>query len=216
MQDTSQSHSSPQSSRTQPSRFVEHMQHLFGDEPDPIFLEESWMVGVPAAVERHHLRRTQREAYFSQHETGTVSSALSELERIASLIDERPTASGVEAFLEERAQPLDSRYSAAWLQRVAVEPEPGDDTSAATADEHHSCAISGAGMSVAQATELLGVSPTATREKLRSVYRRMVSQCHPDRFQHAPDSIRHHATQQMAELNEAYRVLCENLLRQAA
>jgi hypothetical protein len=40
--------------------------------------------------------------------------------------------------------------------------------------------------------------------------------CHPDKYQHAAEAVRVRATREMAELNEAYRMLCESLVEQAA
>jgi curved DNA-binding protein CbpA len=44
----------------------------------------------------------------------------------------------------------------------------------------------------------------------------MVGQWHPDRLQFTTEAVRKHATQHMASLNEAYRLLCASLLERAA
>jgi DnaJ-domain-containing protein 1 len=67
-----------------------------------------------------------------------------------------------------------------------------------------------------RACRLLGISPDSAREQIRSAYRRKVSECHPDRLHGANEQMRQLATEQMAELNHAYRVLCALLLQQAA
>ena len=66
------------------------------------------------------------------------------------------------------------------------------------------------------ACRILGVTLASTREQIRSAYRRRVSQCHPDHLQRATEEVRKLATQQMAELNDAYRLLCAVLPQQAA
>jgi DnaJ-class molecular chaperone len=60
---------------------------------------------------------------------------------------------------------------------------------------------------------LLGVAATSTREQIKAAYRRMASQCHPDRLR---EELRRQATDQMAEINEAYSLLCDCLREQAA
>jgi curved DNA-binding protein CbpA len=44
----------------------------------------------------------------------------------------------------------------------------------------------------------------------------MVGMCHPDRYQDAGEAVRERATRQMAELNEAYRMMCAELFERAA
>ena len=216
MQETPQSHSGPQPSRNQPARFVDHMQQLFGEEPDPIFLEDSWTVGVPAAIERLQRRRDRREVYLSQTEAFGEETAIRELERLAGLADERPAEIDVESFLRDRSQPVDARYSPAWLSRIGPELQTEENASTTNAANRTYVRTPEFSMSTARATELLDVTPCATREDIRSAYRRRVIQCHPDHCQHATEAVRRHATQQVADLNEAYRVLCDGLLNQLA
>jgi DnaJ-domain-containing protein 1 len=185
------------SDRNQPTRFVDPMQQLFGEDPDPLFLEESWSVGVPAAIENLHRRRSHRASHSS------ADRAIRELERIAALT--ATPASTVESFLADRSQPIDSRYLPASLQRNT---EPRSTTHQLQTPTSH--------IGNTRAAHLLGVSASATRAEIRSAYRRMVIQCHPDRLQGATDAVRHRATKQLADINEAYRLLCEDLLKQAA
>ena len=50
--------------------------------------------------------------------------------------------------------------------------------------------------------EILGLTPTADAEDVRAAYRRLVKQCHPDKF---PDAEQRKAAQQkMVALNLAY------------
>jgi hypothetical protein len=210
MQDTPQTYSGPQSSRSQPSRFVEHMQQLFGEDPDPLFLEESWTVGVPVAIEKLHRRRSQRAAHLSRPDMLGEDRAIRELERMASL------TGNVENFLEDRSQPIETRYSPAWPQYAPAASSENRLASEFGAYNSRQANTPVFGISTSLANELLGVSPIASREEVRSAYRRKVSQCHPDRCQDASDAVRRRATQQLADLNEAYRVLSEQLFHQAA
>ena len=50
--------------------------------------------------------------------------------------------------------------------------------------------------------EVLGLSPTASAEEVRAAYRRLVKQCHPDKFQ--DEAQRQAAQQKMVALNLAY------------
>jgi curved DNA-binding protein CbpA len=61
------------------------------------------------------------------------------------------------------------------------------------------------------ACRLFGVSANTTLEQLRSAYRRMVTQCHPDRLGPATEEAHQRATDQMAAINEAYRLLRTHL-----
>jgi hypothetical protein len=205
MQDTPQSQSGSQPPRNQPSRFVAHMHQLIGEDPDPLVLEEIWAYGLPAAIDNLHRRRSHRAEYQYNRQ----HPAVLELERIAALT---PT---VDSFLEDHSQPVNRRYAPAWPQCTDEKSTNVPYDSASNSQENHQ-APSAFNMRAAHATQFLGVSAEATREEIRTAYRRMVIQCHPDRFPDATDAARRHATQQLAEVNEAYRILCEDLLNQAA
>jgi len=61
--------------------------------------------------------------------------------------------------------------------------------------------------------ELLGISPTATKEQVRAAYRALARRWHPDRFMEGPE--RDWANEKMAEINAAYRA-CLNEPQQLA
>jgi DnaJ like chaperone protein len=71
-------------------------------------------------------------------------------------------------------------------------------------------------MTPRQACHLLGVGPTVQREQLRSAYRRMVTQWHPDRLEGSSEQDLTFATERMAEINLAYRLLLQGLSLNAA
>jgi curved DNA-binding protein CbpA len=54
------------------------------------------------------------------------------------------------------------------------------------------------------------------REQLRSAYRRMVTQWHPDRLEGSSEEELNFATERMAEINLAYRLLLQGLSLNAA
>jgi DnaJ-domain-containing protein 1 len=200
MQGVAQSSRGEKPARSQPSRFVEHMQQLFGEDPDPVLLEESWALGIAAAVDNHDRRRRQRADVAGEFATYTGDRAVRELERMAAL------GGDVEGFLAERSQPMSSRYSPAWIERAQTDP------AGIHADEDAVQSVAsfrGTGTTDAHAT--LGVPNNASREEIRSAYRRKVGECHPDRLQDASETVRRRATQQLVAVNAAYRALCEQL-----
>lgn len=224
-----------------PSRFAEDLQPLFGDDPDPLFLEESWTMGVPAAVESLHRRRQNRGERERQ------SRAFREMDSFAAVNFVPAEAADIGSYFSDRAATIASHYDSSWSrsapqvssapiennspswtphdwvpedrnrqrwipqgwlpQDVAhrletIQPEPRELPSEVITHE--------------RALDLLGVTCDSTPAQIRSAYRRMVIQCHPDRHQRATEAVRRSATEQMAELNEAYRLLRTMLLENAA
>lgn len=57
--------------------------------------------------------------------------------------------------------------------------------------------------------EILGVAPTATRQEIKSAYRRLVNQYHPDKVSHLGDEFQELAEQRFKEIQEAYRRLVQ-------
>ena len=183
----------------QSSRFADNMQQLLGEDfdPDALFLEESWSLGIPAAAENLH-RRRQRQA-----DRGCLQTAA------ARTHDPRS-----QSWTPADWVPSD-RISHRWIPQgwmpegVPLRNETPQQSESGA--QPWDCA-----MTLPHAHQLLGVTAASTREQIRSAYRRMVSQWHPDRLQHATEAVRERATQQMADLNEAYRLLCTSPLEDAA
>jgi DnaJ like chaperone protein len=71
-------------------------------------------------------------------------------------------------------------------------------------------------MTQRHACRVLGVTETSSREQIRSAYRRMVGRWHPDRMQHSSDETRRMANEQMIAINQAYSLLREGRIQQAA
>lgn len=53
--------------------------------------------------------------------------------------------------------------------------------------------------------EVLGISPGASQEEIKSAYRKLVKQYHPDQFSDNP--LQNLAQEKLAEINEAYNML---------
>jgi DnaJ-domain-containing protein 1 len=210
MQSGFEAKSGAQAGRKQPTRFVAHMQELFGEEPDPLFLQESWSVGVVAATENLHRRQRQQ----AEHEKELRNCALRELGRIASLRGQREAVSEAE---ELGWRPADWVPADQVVQRVLPHGwMPVGVPQGESFEQKTTVRQVGGALTMAYAEEMLGVTAGSSREEIRSAYRRMVGMCHPDKYQHAAEAVRARATRQMAELNEAYRMLCESLMEQAA
>jgi hypothetical protein len=221
-----------------PSRFANDIQQLFGDDLDldPLFLEESWTFGAPIALE--NLRRRRQ----AQAERECQSRAFRELDTLGTLFFVENREPAGESLLADRAATIASGYGATWSPRAAQTAAPARDTQQswtpkdwapedriaqswmpedvpqhnAGSQQMESIAQPWDNMTLARARQLLGTSAASTREQIRSAYRRMVSQWHPDRLQHASEAVHERATQQMAAINEAYRLLCPTQQCEAA
>ena len=58
-----------------------------------------------------------------------------------------------------------------------------------------------------QASQILGISPSASADTVRSAYKELVQVWHPDRFATGPESLKQRAHNQIVLLNEAYQCL---------
>lgn len=162
------------------------LEPLLGEDcaPDPAFFVESWTVGAAAATENLHRR-------LEKHQTS-----------------EPPTA----FFTSHAFRPFFS--SADWLQSATI-PLPTQPT-ADLADlrdaihndllnQEHLLAIP---VSLASARRVLGVAAGSSRDQVRIAYRQLANRYHPDRHADQGEEERRLATECMAAINEAYRLLC--------
>jgi hypothetical protein len=187
--------------------FVNDIQRLLGDdaEPDTLFFVESWTRGVPAAVENWQKRRQvrtgrerQRRVFPKLDSLGT-QSAVQQCE----LSPEFATSSSADAKT--------GRFSTGWSQHSFEESPPQfqalQEWTPFTAESDGSQGPIHP-MSQLRACQLLGVAATSTRRQIKAAYRRVVNQIHPDRLEHRTEGVRRLANDQMAQINEAYRMLC--------
>jgi DnaJ-domain-containing protein 1 len=204
-------------------QFGSRMQQLMGAdfEPDPLFLEETWSLGLPTAAENWHRRRREREdrnrrASADQDTRSFFSYAAWVAEFVSAPMAraDEPQPHVQSSWTPQAWTPLD-RAEQRWIPHGWM-PQgwtPRDDDP--PADNVCTAPLS-SNAERDRACRLLGISPDSAREQIRSAYRRKVSECHPDRLHGANEQMRQLATEQMAELNHAYRVLCALLLQQAA
>jgi len=189
-------------SANSPARFAGQLQGILGDDSDldPVFLEESWILGVPAAIHRRQERRS------SQSERERKARDFRELNSLGTLafVDAGEWLGGVYQLAAQMGSQM------ATARETPARPADPDHTAAAQP-------IQATQLTPEQsACRLLGVTPTSTRQQLRAAFRRMVVAWHPDRLERGSDTLRFQATERMAAINEAYRLLRGNLSAEPA
>ena len=101
--------------------------------------------------------------------------------------------------------------SAEWLSAATV-PLPRHSAPNASLDElleddEYVGLLTGA-LTLERARRILGVAADSTRDQIKAAYRQLASRYHPDRHTAESDEQRRLATERMASINEAYRLLC--------
>jgi DnaJ-domain-containing protein 1 len=159
-------------------------------EPDPTFFVESWTVGFTAASE-NYLRRHPHEKSHESPAAGFPSFSF-----VTFLNIEPPAPAVPPASSPTPAGPA-KNYSAAatWYEEEKFVPGP---------------------LTFQTACSLLGVTATSTRDQIRAAYRKMASRYHPDRLEHAEPRDTKLASDRMASINEAYRLLCDVAVERTA
>jgi DnaJ-domain-containing protein 1 len=178
----------------QGSQFAAELQSLLGADadPDPLFLEESWTLGTAAAKENLERRRSGRGDRERQN------GSFRELHNLGSVFFMPETDWSTESWLSAQTASIAGRY--AGYMGVTL-------TDAVPAIAHPS--------NEQDAYAVLGVSEASSREQIKSAYRSLVGQWHPDRFEGRSDEARNRATESMAAINAAYRMVCAGLLQAA-
>jgi len=198
-------------------RFVNDVERLLGGngEPDPLFFVQSWTLGVPAAVEkwqqRQHAQADDESLDHGYRETDSIE--------IASFVQARE--SYPEFVFSARDTANAGRYDAGWSLQSAENPAAQTQGQAARESDAFAeeCECSQDAihpMTQDGACQLLRVTATSTQKQIRAAYRRKVSQWHPDQFESRTKEVRLLATEQMAAINEAYRLLRSGLLQKSA
>lgn len=177
--------------------FLMQVEQVLGEEtvPDAEFFIDSWTVGIAAASE--NLLRRQEKRKSREHETPdwvtfpfftpwVVAGAESSVE-------------GAWPLREARAEEASMAY------RRRQGGEESDDWQAADEVEIV-CPLT-----LESACRVLGVAVTSTREQIRAAYRKMASRYHPDRLARSGAREQKLASDRMASVNEAYRLLCTGL-----
>ncbi|MGD0095329.1 MAG: J domain-containing protein [Terracidiphilus sp.] len=189
-------------------RFVDDFQLLAGEdsEPDARFFIESWTIGTTAAVKSFQGRRQRRAE--PEHprdefrESGSVDVPSPVQEKALSIeFIAAASASAVTGYSSAGQAPKSPEEEAARAQEQAWQEWER------LAEEHDQGSGAILPMPLEQARRLLGVTAASTRKQIKAAYRRMVSQWHPDRLELGTEEVRQLATERMAAINEAYRLL---------
>ena len=175
------------------SPFLVQMEQILGEKstPDAAFLVDSWTVGIAAAAENFHrrhveLKRSEQEIHIWNSFSFTPLI----------LTQEEPLA--------EVARPL---------RKVSVEEDSTLDPPRISDEEENQRQMRDeielvCPLTPESACQVLGVGATSTRNQIRAAYRKMASRYHPDRRARGEAREQKLASDHMAYLNEAYRLLC--------
>lgn len=166
-----------------PWQFVGDFARMVGDdsEPDPQFFVETWTLGMTAAVENFQKRR-QRKRVFG------------EMDNFEPAPFRRQSDFGFRIGALGAPERVDEGSVAEAARRQEWESFAGDQETAQPMTRERACAV-------------LGVTEASTRSTIKAAFRRRVSQWHPDRLGNTTDEQRKEATERMATINEAYRLL---------
>ena len=189
-------------------QFVEDFQQMMGmdAEPDSLFFVESWSLGKPEALVNLKQRRmVQADCEHKNHVFGDSSN----FGRSIFAIGERfPVVQ-----TSPKCSPADNDICDAVTMREAS-TDPAMYTQRHAKDESdafnggwHGSQDSSHPMTHELASQLLCVTETSTLAEIKAAYRKKVAQWHPDRLERYPAETRQLATQKMAAINRAYRLL---------
>ena len=189
-------------------QFVEEFQRLVGEdaEPDSLFFVESWTLGKPVALlnlKQRQLERTDRKSQscFSGAPDG-FGAPISETERV-SMVDYASSAySSTSTGSYKTGKWHDSPEEPVIEARWRTEKH-----SRGVHAEYFSSKELDGPMTQALACQLLGVTPSSTRNEIKAAYRQKVGQWHPDRLERNTKEMRQLATEKMTAINAAYRLL---------
>jgi hypothetical protein len=204
LQEDSTSFSTFDSSYTTPgSHFASGIHNLVGEdaEPDPLFFVESWTVGASRAAENLKQRRQAQSGFQPQTHTFDPSIHL-----------------GAEFFVQQSQQSTQfnsSRYAAsrpAYAEGFATNAhQTSQDRSEASPRGNETSHQPNQPMTLHLALQILEVTATSTQSEIKSAYRRLVNEWHPDRFEGKSERARQLATTKMSAINKAYQFLRNTL-----
>ena len=193
-------------------QLVNDVEGLLGEEaePDPLFFVESWTLGVPAAAENWQKRRQVLADRERPH------GGCREPDPIGSSCFVHDKALYSEFLASARTAANAERHAGGWWQPVG---DSAKRTQVHAPQQWDSCAEESQSshdaihpMTQQRACQLLGVTATSTQKQIKAAYRRKVNQCHPDRLEDTANEVRQLATEQMAAINDAYRLLRSALI----
>lgn len=146
--------------------------------PDPAFFVESWTLGAAAAADNLLRRHTEPEQQPPAFSTHFFPSFVASAEWLSAATVPLPRHCAPTVGLDELLE-----------------------------DDEYVDLLTGA-LTVERARRILGVAANSTRDRIKAAYRQLASRYHPDHHAAQGDRERHLATERMAAVNEAYRLLC--------
>jgi hypothetical protein len=201
----------------QACQFVDDFQRLVGEdsEPDALFFVESWTLGKSAAVQNFQQRRQRPVEYerpmhtFNDLYSPSVVSFLQQCVLDAKFLSAAGAASSAGRYYTDGARQSSEEPAARTQDR---NPQQGR----TFAGSYESYQPTVHPMTLQRACQLLGVTAASTREQIKTAYRRMAGQWHPDRVETSTEPVQRIATEQMAAINEAYHMLRGGLSQESA
>lgn len=186
---------------TQPAAaFLNLIEQALGEntDPDATFFTDSWTAGVAVASE-NFLRRRARTRPEPETLSWDTFSSFTPFFVAPTEASAEPARSLRKVHAEENSAEL--------LGGRGVNEERYQEHAEDEAEIPHP-------LTLESACRALGVSAMSTREQIRAAYREMASRYHPDRL--SPGGARQQklASDRMASINEAYRLLCAGLVGQ--
>jgi hypothetical protein len=176
------------------SHFAGDIHSLLGEEaePDPLFFVESWTLGAPTAAENLKQRRSRQDDFQPQTHNFGPSNQL-----------------GAEFFVQQSQQyaQVSSPRSAYREGFAAHSYQTSQDKSEPFTRESESSQQPNQPMTRQLALQILGVTATSSAIEIKSAYRRLVNEWHPDRFECQTERARQLATAKMSAINKAYQFL---------
>lgn len=188
---------------TSPRLLASQLREMLGEdgELDARAFEQMWSSGAAAGPEAFRLRDDQLGT--ARHR----NVGFAELNAIGGFHVSQVTALNVDAVASTRANTV---YRAAWLEDSIGEAHTSTEKRVATAEsgaKRSSASAIPSSITYQDACEVLGLPPGSSEAQIKSAYRRMASEWHPDRQEHHGERMHAFATQQMAAINDAYRLL---------
>lgn len=200
-------------------QFVNGFKQQMGEdaEPDALFFVESWMLGASAAIENLKQRREAESKQTHIDESVHLSPDSFVSEPFGpSTFGEQPFSTesfSSDSYLHERqrqTQFCTSHYAvppASPVNRAATcSHRKLQDKSESRIDDFE-CESSNQPMTKQRALHILGVAANSTRTQIKSAFRRLVNEWHPDRFEWRTERARQVATEKMSSINKAYQLL---------